>query len=72
MKGTRFREVVAVKRWSFEEVSVYSDTSLKRPPKGPANSGRYREVVRIGSVTLTCAKKPEYAFIDLLFFNFVI
>ena len=35
---------------------IYSETSLKRPPKGPGNSGRYREVVRIGSVTLTYVK----------------
>ena len=50
----------------------YSETSLKRPPKGPGNSGRYREVVRIGSATLTCAKNRSMLSLIYCSFNFVI
>ena len=51
---------------------TYSETYLKRPPKGPANSGRYREVVRIGSATLTCAKSRSMLSLIYCSFDFVI
>ena len=49
--------------------SIYSETSLKRPPKGPGNSGRYREVVRRECDT-NIPQTQDFIFIDLLFLQF--
>ena len=53
-------------------IGEYSETSLKRPPKGPANSGRYREVVRIWSATLTYATSRSILSLIYCSFDFVI
>ena len=36
-------------RWSVREVLLYSKTSINRPTMGPTFSGRFREMIGLGS-----------------------